>query len=323
MNTQRFEQRLPTRYLTQSILLLTLGFLAASEVNAAAEIRSGKQVYEVSCGGCHASGVLQAPKLGDKNDWGQREKQGFKVLLTHALKGFKNMPAKGGNPTIKDQENENAINYMLANSGLDQYQKKVISEQAKKAASEIKDAAAGKQKQKAKTSSANTFNRLMKSSAEWNRPPAEDGIHDPENEGTHMLQKPKQAFETLSSSKNGNRVDWVKALENKEISPRYDRLDDKVKPIVMDLNIIREVKGSMPDVVYPHKQHTEWLDCSNCHPAIFIPQKGANQISMASILLGQKCGVCHGKVAFPVSECRKCHSKRKPLPTEVKNNQTN
>jgi c(7)-type cytochrome triheme protein len=81
----------------------------------------------------------------------------------------------------------------------------------------------------------------------------------------------------------------------------------------MDLNIVREVKGSMPDVVYPHKQHTEWLDCSNCHPAIFVPQKGANSISMASILLGEKCGVCHGKVAFPVSECRLCHSKKKDL----------
>jgi c(7)-type cytochrome triheme protein len=81
----------------------------------------------------------------------------------------------------------------------------------------------------------------------------------------------------------------------------------------MDLNIVREVKGSMPDVVYPHKQHTEWLDCSNCHPAIFIPQKGANAISMAAILMGEKCGVCHGKVAFPVSECRLCHSKKKDI----------
>ena len=82
---------------------------------------------------------------------------------------------------------------------------------------------------------------------------------------------------------------------------------------MLDFNIVREVKGSMPDVVYPHKQHTEWLDCSNCHPAIFIPQKGANQISMAAILLGEKCGVCHGKVAFPVSECRLCHSKKKDV----------
>ena len=79
----------------------------------------------------------------------------------------------------------------------------------------------------------------------------------------------------------------------------------------MDLNIVREVKGSMPDVVYPHKQHTEWLDCSNCHPAIFKPQKGANQMSMAGILLGEGCGVCHGKVAFPVAECRRCHSAKK------------
>jgi len=45
-----------------------------------------------------------------------------------------------------------------------------------------------------------------------------------------------------------------------------------------------------------------------------VPQKGANQISMASILLGQKCGVCHGKVAFPVSECRLCHSRKKAGP---------
>jgi len=41
--------------------------------------------------------------------------------------------------------------------------------------------------------------------------------------------------------------------------------------------------------------------------------KGANQISMASILMGEKCGVCHGKVAFPVSECRRCHSQAKPV----------
>jgi c(7)-type cytochrome triheme protein len=95
------------------------------------------------------------------------------------------------------------------------------------------------------------------------------------------------------------------------IEPRNSITPVSTPPIVLDLNIIREVKGSMPDVVYPHKQHTQWLDCSNCHPAIFIPQKGANQISMASILLGEKCGVCHGKVAFPVSECRRCHSRPK------------
>lgn len=165
----------------------------------------------------------------------------------------------------------------------------------------------------------NSFNRLMKKKPERNLPPPRDGIHDPNAEGTGALQPPKEAFSNLVKSKSGNYVDWVKSLREGKINPRYDRLDPKAKPIIMDLNIVREVKGSMPDVVFPHAQHTEWLDCSNCHPAIFIPRKGANQISMASILLGRKCGVCHGKVAFPITAqtCRTCHSKSKL--TKVKN----
>ncbi|MCB1849744.1 MAG: cytochrome c, class I [Gammaproteobacteria bacterium] len=165
---------------------------------------------------------------------------------------------------------------------------------------------------RAASSKVNSFNRLLKPASKRNPPPARDGIHDPGNDGTHLLQPPKESFSQLPTANSGNRVDWVAALGAGHIGPRYDRVDPDKKPIVLDLNIVREVKGSMPDVVYPHKQHTEWLDCSNCHPAIFLPKKGANSISMASILLGEKCGVCHGKVAFPVSECRKCHSKNKP-----------
>ena len=157
----------------------------------------------------------------------------------------------------------------------------------------------------------NRFNRLMKPAAERNAPPPEDGIHDPDNPGTHLLQTPREAFESLPDSISGNYVQWNEAMDQGLIEPRNSLTPVSTPPIVLDLNIIREVKGSMPDVVYPHKQHTQWLDCSNCHPAIFIPQKGANQISMASILLGEKCGVCHGKVAFPVSECRRCHSRPK------------
>lgn len=157
----------------------------------------------------------------------------------------------------------------------------------------------------------NSFNRLMTPASERNPTPAKDGIHDPQNPATASLQAPRTSFDHLPSAQSGNYVDWVRALKDGEIQPRYDHLDPAAEPLIMDLNIVREVKGSMPDVVYPHAQHTEWLDCSNCHPAIFIPQKGANQISMASILLGEDCGVCHGKVAFPVSQCRSCHSQAK------------
>ncbi|MBF0181835.1 MAG: cytochrome c, class I [Magnetococcales bacterium] len=157
----------------------------------------------------------------------------------------------------------------------------------------------------------NTFNRLMKPKSERNPPPMQDGIHDPSNEGTGLLQPPKEAFKELPEISSGNYVDWVQALGKQLIKPRYDRKNPNEEPVVLDLDIVREVKGTMPDVVYPHDRHTMWLDCSNCHPDIFIPEKGKNQISMAMILMGQKCGVCHGKVAFPVAECRKCHSKKK------------
>jgi len=157
----------------------------------------------------------------------------------------------------------------------------------------------------------NAFNRLLRPASERNAPPESDGIHDPTSDGVMFLQPPRDAFDGLPKSRSGNYINWSLAIENGLLNPRYDMSNPDAPPVVMDLNIVREVKGSMPDVVYPHKQHTEWLDCANCHPSIFIPQKGANQISMASILLGEKCGVCHGKVAFPVSECRRCHSKAK------------
>ena len=157
----------------------------------------------------------------------------------------------------------------------------------------------------------NTFNRLMTPPSKRNPPPKQDGIHDPASVGTEALQPPRESFSALPKGKSGNYVDWVQALDKGKIEPRFDRIDPKAQPVIMDLKIVREVKGSMPDVVFPHKQHSQWLDCSNCHPAIFTPQKGANQMSMAAILLGQGCGVCHGKVAFSVSECRRCHAKPK------------
>lgn len=166
----------------------------------------------------------------------------------------------------------------------------------------------------AKVSNANRFNRLLKKDKEKNAAPPKDGIHDTKNEATHVLQPPKVAYKDLPKSSFGNYVDWVKALDDKKINPRYDRINAKEEPFVMDMDIVRPVKASMPDVVFPHRQHTEWLHCSNCHPKIFKPQRLSNQISMSAILLGEKCGVCHGKVSFPITtkSCKKCHSKPKP-----------
>lgn len=173
--------------------------------------------------------------------------------------------------------------------------------------------------QAAEKSDPNRFNRLLPPKDKRTPPVAEDGIHDKKGAGIKVLQEPKEAFSVLVKGKGGNYVDWVKTLKKKKISPLYDLDDPELLPMTVDMNIVREVKGTMPDVLFPHEQHTQWLECNNCHPAIFIPQKGANPMSMVDIMLGNKCGVCHGTVAFPITDCRRCHSKAKPMKTSKKN----
>jgi len=307
---------------------------ALGVVGSALAQQSGKDVYSKVCVTCHATGLAGAPRYGNGADWAPRVAAGgIAGLYESALKGTpKGMPAKGGHITLPDSEVKAAVDYMLAS-----VKDAVKAAESKKAAPEPKKAeskpaptpaaapapapapvaVAAAVTTTASPADINSFNRLLKPASKRNLPPPEDGIHDPANDGTHALQPPLTAFGNMPKAFSGNRINWVQALHQNKINPRYDRVDPTAEPIVMDLNIVREVKGSMPDVVYPHKQHTEWLDCSNCHPAIFVPQKGANQISMAAILLGEKCGVCHGKVAFPVSECRNCHSKKKELATRA------
>jgi c(7)-type cytochrome triheme protein len=154
----------------------------------------------------------------------------------------------------------------------------------------------------------NPFNRLFVPPKDRDMALKDDGIHDPSVPGLSLLQQPKTAFAPLPTSPGGNYVNWAEALTKGIIKPRFDYLDPTKEALPMDLVIVREVKGSMPNVAFPHKQHTDWLECANCHDAIFKPQKGANPMSMAEIMLGRQCGVCHGSVAFPVTECKRCHS---------------
>jgi c(7)-type cytochrome triheme protein len=289
---------------------------------------AGKGVYEKACMACHANGLVGAPKYGNAQDWAPRIARGRGALYKTALEGNLNgMPARGGRSDLSDSEVRAGVDYMVAairSAPASAASAPVAAAPAPApaaiAAPSAPPAAPGVERTTVAAATSgeaaaevNAFNRLLRPLGARNAPPTQDGIHDPQYEGTIALQPPLVSFESLPKSTAGNRINWVAALNEKKISPRWDKTDGKAQAVVMDLNIVREVKGTMPDVLFPHKQHTEWLDCSNCHPAIFVPQKGANQISMASILLGQKCGVCHGKVAFPVSDCRSCHSQKKNL----------
>ena len=144
--------------------------------------------------------------------------------------------------------------------------------------------------------------------AEDRIPLARDGLHDPANPAIKLLQEPGEALAKLPPDVVGNRIRWVQALEQGLIAPRTNIMPD-TKIRVLDLDIVMQRTGEMPMVRFPHKQHTEWLDCSNCHEHLFKSKVGANkQINMFQILQGEYCGLCHGAVAFPLTECNRCHS---------------
>lgn len=138
-----------------------------------------------------------------------------------------------------------------------------------------------------------------------------DGIHDPRSRGLKMLQQPGEALKDLAPDHAGNMVRWVESLQRGEIRPR-ERFYPETQIRKLDLDIIMDVKGGMPAVRFPHRAHTEWLDCVNCHDGLFAEKIGGTKISMYKILQGEQCGVCHGAVAFPLTECARCHSIPRP-----------
>lgn len=138
-------------------------------------------------------------------------------------------------------------------------------------------------------------------------PLAKDGIHDPASPAIVVLQQPREALSVLPPGLNGNQVNWVKALEQGHIKPRTHVLIRAEMPM-RDTEIILKNTGQMPMVKFPHRPHTAWLDCASCHDELFKRVAGATQINMAMILQGEKCGVCHGTVAFPLSDYARCHN---------------
>ncbi len=138
-------------------------------------------------------------------------------------------------------------------------------------------------------------------------PLAGDGLHDPASPGTRQLQEPRAALSPLAADTAGNQVRWVEALDRGQIIPR-STIDPGTEVRVLDDEILLNLHGGTPIVRFPHRAHTLWLDCSNCHEAIFKSKAGANRLDMRKILQGEQCGVCHGAVAFPLTECSRCHS---------------
>ena len=153
--------------------------------------------------------------------------------------------------------------------------------------------------------------------AQWT-PLARDEVHDPASPAIGLLQEPAEALSRLPADKAGNMVDWMRALNEGVIKPRASLKGDATVRLRED-EILLNKNGGMPMVRFPHRSHTQWLDCANCHEHLFKSQVGANRLSMLAMLQGEQCGVCHGAVSFPLTECARCHNTPRPPPNRAAN----
>lgn len=94
-----------------------VGFVAFADSSAPKSLQTGAAVNAAACSACHAAGIAGAPRTGDVKAWAPRIKQGFDLLVKHAVEGFKTMPAKGGNPSLDPIEVARAVAFIGNQSG--------------------------------------------------------------------------------------------------------------------------------------------------------------------------------------------------------------
>lgn len=94
-----------------SIVIAAAGlFLMTSGI---ANAREAKELYDAKCSVCHAAGVANAPKLGDKAAWTPLAATGMDALLASVKQGKNAMPAMGTCTDCTDDEFKAVIQYMI------------------------------------------------------------------------------------------------------------------------------------------------------------------------------------------------------------------
>jgi c(7)-type cytochrome triheme protein len=128
----------------------------------------------------------------------------------------------------------------------------------------------------------------------------------------------KDKFSKLSKlpkAKYGNGVDWGQAMDKRVITPvNYLTVKPPSEVAIIKPLLLEAEWSGIPPAIFSHKIHAKWLDCNNCHPDIFnIKKKTTKHFAMNRILQREFCGVCHLTVAFPMNDCKRCHTDRPNL----------
>ena len=124
----------------------------------------------------------------------------------------------------------------------------------------------------------------------------------------------------LPEQKYGDGINWVQALDSGKITPVNSIMPEgapESMPLPKHLDFPLRWTTTAPRtlVSFPHKEHTKWLDCANCHPDLFsIKEMGTVEFNKEKNLYGMYCGSCHMTVAFPMNGCNRCHPGLKDRP---------
>lgn len=87
---------------------------AGAPQQAAATVNpSGEKLYKSVCFACHATGVANAPKFGDKAAWEPYIKTGMDAMVKVAMQGKPPMPPKGGAANASEDDIRAAVQYMV------------------------------------------------------------------------------------------------------------------------------------------------------------------------------------------------------------------
>ena len=86
---------------------------AAATATPELSANAGKVLYEKQCQVCHAQGLLEAPKYGNKEAWAAHLAKGKETLYEHSAKGFNKMPPQAVNG-VSEAEVKAAVDYMIA-----------------------------------------------------------------------------------------------------------------------------------------------------------------------------------------------------------------
>jgi c(7)-type cytochrome triheme protein len=127
---------------------------------------------------------------------------------------------------------------------------------------------------------------------------------------------PQTPFQAMTASfvrgRFGNNVDWeaTEAAGKIHLVDTLPEISVKRMPLQIrgDYSIEAKIEG-LPDIIFSHKKHAVWNGCELCHPDIFGIKAGTTKYTMEDIFAGKYCGLCHGSVAFPATDCQRCHVK--------------